>query len=270
MSRIKETFNKLKNKNAKALAGFITAGDPTIEGSLAIASEMFDNGLDILELGVPFSDPTADGDVIQRSSARALMAGANLSKIIQMTAKLREKYNQPIIIFSYLNPIYRYGYERFIREAIEAGADGLLAVDMPIEESEDFKSIRNKHSSQEDFALIKLAAPTTNEARLETICRAGEGFIYMINRVGITGTGGLDPESVAKHARQIKQHTDLPVCMGFGISSPEDAEKIAFAGEGIVVGSLFEKTIEKNLDKGKEVYSKQVGETVRAMKAPLR
>ncbi|OXU15265.1 tryptophan synthase subunit alpha [Sedimentisphaera salicampi] len=270
MSRIKDTFTKLKNENAKALVGFITAGDPDMEGSLAVVSEMFNNGLDILELGIPFSDPTADGDVIQRSSARSLKAGANLSKILQMTAALRENYNQPIIIFSYLNPIYRFGYERFIKEALEAGADGLLAVDMPHEESEDFKSIRDKHSSAQDFALIKLAAPTTDEARLETICKAGEGFIYMINRVGITGTGGLDPESVAAHAGQIKQHTKLPVCMGFGVSSPEDAEKIAFAGDGVVVGSLFEKTIENNLDKGKDFYSKAVGKKVKELKIPLQ
>lgn len=266
MSRLHNTFTKLKAKNQTALVGFISAGDPDVTTSLDIISSMFDNGLDILELGVPFSDPTADGDVIQRSSLRAIKSGITLPIVLDMVKKLRTSYSQPIIIFSYLNPIFKYGYEKFVADAVDSGADGLLVVDMPFEESDEFIAARDLVCCKNDFALIKLIAPTTDEQRLERICESSEGFIYMINRVGITGAGGVDPQSVACNASRIKKHTSTPVCMGFGVSSPQDVSLIAKSGDGVVVGSLFEKAIEQNLEN--ENVSSVIGQLVKELKQP--
>lgn len=267
MSRLNDTFTKLKQQDKTALVGFISAGDPDIRTSLQIIDSMLENGLDVLELGVSFSDPTADGDTIQRSSLRALKAGITLAKVIGMVREIRLKHQTPIIIFSYLNPIYHYGYEKFVRDAFEAGADGALIVDMPFEEAGEFKQARDTVCTGEAFALINLIAPTTKGERLKAIAEGSEGFIYMINRVGITGAGGVDSEAVSANASRIKQLTDTPVCMGFGVSSPEDVAAIAAFGEGVVVGSLFEKTIEANL--ASPDLPPTIGKLVAKLKAPI-
>jgi len=246
MSRIDKKFKQLKDKNEKALVAFITAGDPSIDKSLNILEAACRAGVDILELGIPFSDPTADGPVIQRSSSRAIKAGVNVKVVFEMVGQLRKRCgdDMPIILFSYYNPIFHYGVEAFCKDAMRAGADGALIVDMPFEEKAEFEAFNDKAA----FPLIHLVAPTTNGGRLDAICRDAGGFIYMINRVGITGTGGVDSKSIRENAARIKSRTSVPVCMGFGVSSPEDAKSIAPFAEGVVVGSLFEKTIEDNID----------------------
>jgi tryptophan synthase alpha chain len=246
MNRIEKKFEYLKQNSQKALVAFITAGDPSMEKSADIIEKAVEAGVDVLELGVPFSDPTADGPVIQCASMRAIKAGMNISQVLKLVKEIRERCGQelPIVLFSYYNPIFHYGLERFCSDAVKAGADGTLVVDLPFEEKGEFESFCDK----EDFRLIHLVAPTTKGKRLEEICKAGKGFIYMINRVGITGTGGVDKDSIHAGVQRIKQFTDVPVCMGFGVSSPQDAAAIAPFAEGVVVGSLFEKTIEENLE----------------------
>lgn len=266
MNRIDDTFEELKAAGQKALVAFITAGDPCIEKSLDIITKAVEAGVDVLELGVPFSDPTADGPIIQKASMRAIEAGVNLVSVFDMVRKIRERCGNalPIILFSYYNPIFRYGVERFCRDAASAGADGALIVDLSFEEKAEFESV----CVSDAFKLIHLVAPTTKGKRLEDICTQGRGFIYMINRVGITGTGGVDKDAVKAGVERIKAHTDVPVCMGFGVSSPQDAAAIAPFAEGVVVGSLFEKTIEDNIDS--ENLPDIVAEKAAAIKAVLR
>lgn len=246
MDRITQKFVEMKEAGKKALVGYITAGDPDFETSKEILVQACRSGVDILELGVPFSDPTSDGPVIQRASGRAIANGMNLGKVFELVKAIRkEGIDTPIILFSYYNPIFRYGVERFGRSAIEAGADGALIVDLPPEESAEFTDVVGK-----DFPLIHLVAPTTDEGRLPGIVQSAAGFIYLITRTGVTGVGGLDIASIESNVKRIRAHSDTPICLGFGISTADDARRLRDVAEGIVIGSAFEKIIEDNLDSG--------------------
>lgn len=242
MTRIAETFKRLRDKEEKALVGFVTAGDPDMETSVSIISAMCENGLDVLELGVPFSDPTADGPVIQRSSARALKAGIHLADVLEMTRRIRQIEDVPIILFSYYNPIMAYGVEKFHEDAVSAGADGVLVVDLPPEESEELTGEWNDDA----FSLIRLVAPTTPEDRMRMIAHNASGFLYMVSMTGVTGSGGLDTSEIGNFVQKLKQATDLPVCVGFGISTPSDVSAVSAVADGVVIGSAFERTIEEN------------------------
>ncbi|MFW6080504.1 MAG: tryptophan synthase subunit alpha [Desulfosalsimonas sp.] len=242
MTRIEKTFKRLKDKGEKALVGFVTAGDPDMESSLAVVSSMCENGVDILELGVPFSDPTADGPVIQRSSARALKAGTHMSDVLEMTGKLRKSTDVPIILFSYYNPIMAYGVGRFYEDAVSAGADGVLVVDLPPEESGELTD----SWSDDGFCLIRLVAPTTPEDRMRMIAQNSSGFLYMVSMTGVTGSGGLDATGIGEQVEKLRRLTDLPVCVGFGISTPADVAAVSAVADGVVIGSAFERTIEEN------------------------
>lgn len=244
MTRMEETFKRLKNNNEKALVGFITAGDPDMETSVSIISAMCENGADILELGVPFSDPTADGPVIQRSSGRALKAGMNLGSVIEMTRKIRQNTDVPIILFSYYNPIMAYGIGRFHTDAVDAGADGVLVVDLPPEESEELTG----NWTGNDLCLIRLVAPTTPPGRMEMIARDAAGFLYMVSMTGVTGSGGLDITQIGECVEMLKKSASVPICVGFGISTPSDVAAVSAVADGVVIGSAFERTIEENLD----------------------
>lgn len=244
MTRMEETFKRLKNNNEKALVGFITAGDPDMETSVSIISAMCENGADILELGVPFSDPTADGPVIQRSSGRALKAGMNLGSVIEMTRKIRQNTDVPIILFSYYNPIMAYGIDRFHTDAVDAGADGVLVVDLPPEESEELTG----NWTGNDLCLIRLVAPTTPPGRMEMIARDAAGFLYMVSMTGVTGSGGLDITQIGECVEMLKKSASVPICVGFGISTPSDVAAVSAIADGVVIGSAFERTIEENLD----------------------
>ncbi|MFP4453841.1 MAG: tryptophan synthase subunit alpha [Desulfobacterales bacterium] len=243
MARIEEKFKSLKDKGEKALVGFVTAGDPDFETSLSILTAMCENGVDILELGVPFSDPTADGPVIQRSSARALQNGMYLPGVLDMTRRLRQTFEIPIILFSYYNPIMAYGIDRFYKDSLSAGADGVLVVDLPPEESDELTS----QWKGDDFCLIRLVAPTTPEDRMRMIAKNASGFLYMVSMTGVTGSGGLDTTEIAKYVAKLKQTTEIPICVGFGISTPSDVSAVSAVSDGVVIGSAFERTIEDNL-----------------------
>lgn len=242
MTRIEKTFKRLKDNGEKALVGFVTAGDPDMDTSLEVVSAMCENGVDILELGVPFSDPTADGPVIQRSSARALQAGIRLPDVLEMTEKLRQTTEVPIILFSYYNPIMAHGVGRFYEDAVSAGADGVLVVDLPPEESGELTG----SWSDDGFCLIRLVAPTTPQDRMQMIAHNSSGFLYMVSMTGVTGSAGLDATGIGEHVEKLRQATDLPVCVGFGISTPSDVAAVSAVADGVVIGSAFEKTIEEN------------------------
>ncbi len=244
MDRIKEKFKTLADAKQKALVGFVTAGDPDLSTSKKIISAMCRSGVDILELGVPFSDPTADGPVIQRSSERAVNNGVTLSTVLDMTADLRKETDTPVILFSYYNPIYAYGAESFYQAAVEAGADGVLVVDLPPEESEELTACWTR----KNFSLIRLVAPTTPPERITTITAAATGFVYLVSMTGVTGSNGLQTESLADLCQRVKTTTALPVCVGFGISTVEDVARVSRAADGVVIGSAFERLIEENLE----------------------
>lgn len=244
MNRLHKKFAELGEKQEKALVGFVTAGDPDLEKSLAIAAAMCQSGLDVLELGAPFSDPTADGPVIQRASARALAAGTRLADVIAMAGRIREKSPVPIIIFSYHNPLLKYGLQEFYRDAIKAGADGALVADLPPEESHAMTSLWH----DQDFDLIRLITPATPADRMAGIASSATGFLYLVSMTEVTGSDGLDVAAVGRRAAALRAVTSLPVCVGFGISTPDDVAAVAAVADGVVVGSAFERMIEENID----------------------
>ena len=244
MNRIEKTFSKLEQKNEKALVGFVTAGDPDMQTSLDIILTMCRSGLDILELGIPFSDPTADGPVIQRSSARALEAGMTVKAVFELTRQIRQEVQLPVILFSYYNPIFIYGGKRFYEDALKAGADGLLVVDLPPEESDELVD----SWPGRELSFIRLVAPTTPQERMAVIEKSGCGFLYLISKTGITGSDGLDLAQIKTKADMLRSVTKLPVCVGFGISTPEDVAAVSGIADGVVIGSAFERTIESNLN----------------------
>jgi len=260
MNRIDAAFERLAGRKEKALVGFVTAGDPDAETSLAIVQAMCAAGLDVLELGVPFSDPTADGPVIQRASGRALAAGASLRRTLSMIAALRRGTEIPIIVFSYYNPVLAYGPQAFHRDAVAAGADGVLLVDLPPEESSELTAEWPPGS----LAVIRLTTPTTPLARMRRITADASGFIYHVSKLGVTGSDGLSVDSVGAKVRELRAVTRLPICAGFGISTPADVAGIAAVCDGAVVGSAFERLIEENLG------SKRLPELLAARAAELK
>jgi len=261
MNRIEKTFSDLRQRNEKALVGFVTAGDPTPEMSMKIVLGMCHSGLDILELGVPFSDPTADGPVIQRSSERSLENGTSLASVLEMTRSIRDETSVPIILFSYYNPIFNYGPRRFYKDVMGAGADGVLVVDLPPEESGEMTA----EWAGKEFSLIRLVAPTTPLDRMTLISGSGEGFLYLVSKTGVTGSHGLDIQDISEKVTCLRKTTQLPICVGFGISTPEHVAGIAAVADGVVVGSAFEKLIEDNIDDSG--LAKILSESVKTLKA---
>ena len=245
MSRIKKTFAKLKKNNKKALGIFLTAGDPDLEASLEILVNLPKNGTDFIEIGMPFSDPMADGPVIQESSERALKSGMNLEKCLSLVKTFRKTNNEiPIILMGYYNPIYKYGREVFVKKALEYGVDGLIIVDLPPEEDEELYNYSEKHN----LSLIRLITPTTNKKRLAHILNDATGFVYYVSITGITGTQAAVPNDVLLKINDIRQYTKLPVVIGFGIRTPEQALKMASISDGIVVGSAVVEKIKYSLN----------------------
>ena len=252
---------KLKEKGESALVGFVTAGDPDYSLSLDIVKAMCASGLDVLELGIPFSDPTADGPIIQRSSARSLENGTRLETVMAMTRELRTATDIPIILFSYYNPILAFGPAAFYDEAVAAGADGLLVVDLPPEESSEMTG----QWPGDKLSLIRLVAPTTPRNRMAYIAETAAGFLYLVSKTGVTGSHGLDLAEVTANTAALKSVSSMPVCVGFGISAPEDVASIAATADGVVIGSAFEKIIEDNLENPDLVT--MMSATVKGLKA---
>lgn len=243
MNRITATFKRLAQQNRKALVGYLTAGDPNPETSFEILRAAVASGLDILELGVPFSDPTADGPVIQEASQRALRAGMNLTQTLEMAARLRAESDIPILLFGYYNPLFKYGLERLAKAAQKAGVDGLLVVDLPPEEAGPLRAALKGT----DIQIIFLVAPTTRPDRVQKIAQETGGFLYLVTKAGTTGEGGLDYEAIRKHAAAVKAVSPLPVCLGFGIRNGDDAARLAPMADGVIVGSTLVNVIGSNL-----------------------
>lgn len=262
--RIEKTFETLRQKNEKALVGFLSAGDPDIKTSLKIIESMRKAGLDVIELGIPFSDPAADGPVIQRSSARALKNGVNIKTVLEMTKQIRAFSDIPVILFTYYNPVHSYGAKAFYNDALFAGADGVLVVDLPPEESDEMTSKWPVNG----LSLIRLVAPTTPRQRMKRITSSASGFIYLVSKTGVTGSDGLDTDDIAVHAKLLGSVTKLPICVGFGISTPEDVGRIAPHADGIVIGSAFERIIEENA--GNPGINEILGEYVTRLKKATR
>lgn len=242
MNRIDQTFDNLRSGGKKALVIYLTAGDPDEETSFRMMCATAESGADVIELGIPFSDPTADGPVIQRASQRAIAGGMNLRKALAMVKRFRDaRHETPVVLFSYGNPLFAYGWEALARDAAAAGADGVLCVDVPPEESGELEAATAAHG----LHVIRLAAPTTTDARLAKIAKGAGGFLYVITRLGVTGTGGLDFSDVAALAARIRKGCSLPLCLGFGVSSGADAARLAPHGDGVVCGSAVVALAEK-------------------------
>ena len=243
-SRIANRFDLLKKKGEPGLVTFLTAGDPDFETSLQILKKLPASGADVIELGMPFSDPMADGPAIQASSQRALKAGVDLKKIFSIVENFRsENTETPIVLMGYFNPIYIYGIEAFISDAESAGVDGLIIVDLPPEEPELLHIMENS-----SLQFIYLITPTTNDERLPKIIKHASGFIYYVSVTGITGTKTASSEHVELALSRIRRYTDLPIAVGFGIKTPEQATKMAKHADAAVVGSALVSRIEDNLD----------------------
>ncbi len=239
MGRIEKTFAELKKKSEKALVAYITAGYPDLETTRALIPALARAGVDIVEVGVPFSDPTADGPVIQAASQAALKKGTTLSRVLDLIAELRGTVEIPLVLFSYYNPIFSMGSAAFARRAADAGVDGVLVVDLPAEESAELR--RETDPAGVDF--ISLVAPTTGGDRVMKVVKAATGFIYYISVTGVTGTRGPELDETRKNVEVIRSLTKLPVVVGFGVSTPEQARQIGIAADGVVVGSAFVKLI---------------------------
>ena len=241
MSRIAQKFEALKQDGRRALIPYITAGDPEPWTTVRLMHALVKSGADILELGVPFSDPMADGPVIQRASERALKHKISLTQVLAMVREFRDKDNNtPVVLMGYLNPIEAMGYERFAREAAAAGVDGALTVDLPPEEADSFRAALKSQGLDTIFLL----APTSPIERIKLIARAASGFIYYVSLRGVTGAANLDVREVAAKLKAIRQHTKLPLGVGFGIGSPEMAAQVAEFADAVIVGSAVVKRME--------------------------
>ncbi len=235
MNRIPQTFDALRARRRKGLIGYLTAGDPDLDASERDVRTALDSGLDLLELGVPFSDPTADGPVIQAAGQRALAGGATLAWILGLAARLRRAYETPMILFSYANPLFRYGYERLCRNAARAGIDGFLVVDLPLEESAELRAPMQRHG----LLFIQLIAPTTAPDRARRLLAAADGFVYYVLVKGVTGTRRRLPPDARRHLAQLRTWTELPIAAGFGIRNAAQAREAARHADAVVVGSAL-------------------------------
>lgn len=245
MTRIDKKFAALKREGRAGLVTFITAGDPDYDTSLAMLKALPAAGADIVELGMPFSDPMADGPAIQASSLRALRAGQTMKKTLSMVREFRkEDQTTPIVLMGYYNPIYVYPVDRFVADAGDAGADGLIIVDLPPEEDEELRPA----AAAAGLSVIRLATPTTDARRLPAVLTNTSGFVYYVSIAGITGTAAPDVGSVGAHIERIKAHTDLPIAVGFGVKTPEQVRNLARIAEGVVVGSAIVSAIAASLD----------------------
>jgi len=262
MSRIADKFAELKKNQGKCLITFVTAGDPDLDMTCALIPEMEKSGADIIELGVPFSDPMADGPTIQRSSERALAAGTTLEAILAMVKKVRRVSQVPIILMGYFNPVFRYGTRKFAADAVDAGVDGVLLVDLPPEEACDFK----KEAFAQGLDIIFLLTPTSDDSRIEKVARLASGFVYYVSVTGVTGARRDVADSVLTSVGQIKKRIDLPVAVGFGIADPAQAAKVAGVADGVVVGSALVKLFEEF--RGQELINK-AGSFIAELKAGI-
>ncbi|WP_292955224.1 MULTISPECIES: tryptophan synthase subunit alpha [unclassified Neptuniibacter] len=265
MSRISTSFEKLKKEGRTALIPYVTAGDPAPGVTVELLHGMVEAGADVIELGVPFSDPMADGPVIQLACERALLHNTRLLDVLAMVAEFREKdADTPIVLMGYLNPIEILGYQTFAEEAKKAGVDGVLTVDLPPEESGEFNQIMRAH----DIDTIYLLAPTTEDERIKYICEHGSGYLYYVSVKGVTGSASLDVQAVADKLDLIREYTTVPLGVGFGIKDAESAKAVSAVADGVIVGSVLVNKIAE-LVKDQQQIAPQVSAIIKDMRVAM-
>lgn len=247
MTRIGRLFERLRKEDRRpALIAYLTAGDPALERTPSLVAALERGGADLIELGVPFSDPVADGPVIQRASERALRAGTRLRGVLEAARRIRASSEIPILLFTYLNPALRYGIETLARDAAAAGIDGCLFTDLSVEEAEDYVAAMRRHGLDTVF----LAAPTSPPERLRLVAEHSSGFVYLVSRTGVTGERESLSSAVEPLVKAMREITGLPLAVGFGISKPEHAAAVGALADGVVVGSAFVRLVEKHAGAG--------------------
>ena len=260
-SRIAKRFTELRANGELGMIAYITAGDPSFAGTLKFVLALAEAGADVIELGIPFSDPLADGPTIQRASERALKAGATLAGVLELVRTIRETCQVPIVLFGYYNPILQMGLEKFASAASGAGADGVLVTDLTPEESHEYCRIVSAHG----LDTIFLAAPTSSDERLEIIAKCSKGFLYLVSRTGVTGAQDALPEDLPGLLRRVRRFTTLPIAVGFGISLPAHVSVLGGLADGAVVGSALVSEVEKA--DSVDAAAIALGQRVRALKA---
>jgi tryptophan synthase alpha chain len=244
MTRIGRLFDCLKRENRKGFIAYLTAGDPAPDRTPALVEAMVRGGADLIELGVPFSDPIADGPVIQRAGERALKAGTSLTTVLEIARRIRETSEVPLLLFTYLNPVLRYGLERLAADAAAAGIDGCLLTDASVEEAESYAAAMHRNGLDTVF----LAAPTSTARRIKLVAQYSTGFIYLVSHTGVTGVQESISRAIAPLIQAVRAATDLPLAVGFGVSKPEHVAELGRQVEAVVVGSAFVRLIEQNAD----------------------
>lgn len=261
MNRIDACFSRLGQSGGKALIPFLTAGDPNLTATYDIVMAMEQGGADIIELGVPFSDPIADGPVIQRATERALASGTSLDGILDLVRKIRKSSELPVVLFSYYNPLLNRGLDRLAREASDAGVDGILASDLTVEEAEPYVEAMRA----QDLRTIFLAAPTSSPDRIRRIARTSTGFLYAVSRTGVTGVQNELAPDLSRFLSLLRTHTETPIAVGFGISSPQQVEAVWAEANAAVVGSAIVALIESHTGNG--ALAPSVGDFVRWLRS---
>ncbi|MEL7400381.1 MAG: tryptophan synthase subunit alpha [Pseudomonadota bacterium] len=265
MSRISTVLNALKEQNRQALIPYITAGDPTKEATVPMMHALVDAGCDIIELGVPFSDPMADGPTIQLACERALAHNTSLTDVLAMVAEFRQtNADTAVVLMGYLNPVEAMGYATFVDRAVAAGVDGVLLVDLPPEEATEVEGI----FKAKDLDMVYLIAPTTTDERIEKIGQSGSGYVYYVSLKGVTGSKALDVDDVARNLERIRKHVSVPVGVGFGITNGETAAQVAKVADGVIVGSAIVNRIAANADNPQQAQA-EVTELMREMRAAM-
>ncbi len=263
MQRLNNSFAELKKQGRKALITFITAGDPDLNATCDLVDTLVAAGADIVELGVPFSDPLADGPTIQAASTRSLAQGTTLKKIIATVKEIRQRTEIPLILMTYYNPLYHYGLKKLVDDATDAGVDGLIVPDLPLEESAELRLL-----AADKLAIIPLAAPTTPDSRLADIVAAGSGFLYYVTVTGITGARTSLPEELSHSLDRVKKIADtLPLAAGFGISTPEQARSVGRHADAIIVGSALVEIVARS--GASAAGRKELSERVKALRQAL-
>ena len=266
MNRISERFERLKREQKKGFVVYIGAGDPDLRATHDLALAFDEIGVDVLELGVPFSDPLADGLVNQLAAQRGLESGTTPSKVLETVAAIRKESQIPVVLYIYYNLLHRCGVEEFIGRCARAGVDGLLVLDLPPEESGNYEALMKQHG----LATIYLVAPTTPEERVELIVKRGTGFIYYVSREGVTGMQSTLAQNIGAMTAKIRAHTELPIAVGFGISNPDQARAVAQSAEAIVVGSAVVNQIATHgkspeLSSKVSAFTKELVDAVKAL-----
>ncbi len=263
MNRIENKFRELKKREGRALITYITAGFPSLKYTQDLVGILEESGADIIELGVPFSDPIADGPTIQRASEEALKNGVTLKNVLGLVERIRKKTDIPIVLMGYYNPFLAYGIEKFAEDAVKSGVDGIIIPDLPPEEAGNLV----KYARREGLATIFLVAPTSTERRIKIISECTRGFLYYVSLTGVTGSREVLPEGIEENVRRIKGLTELPVCVGFGLSMPEQAKMLSKFADGVIVGSAIINIILENNGKRKALL--KVSDFVKTMKEAM-